>query len=311
MEIAESQPVDQTIHKRPLLTMAVKRTIIGYIFISPFILGFICWFLGPTVYSAWLSLTEWNLISPAKFVGLSNFTHMFEDKLLGQALKVTITYTLVSVPLGLVLGFLLALLMNTKVRGIRLFRTIYYLPSIVPAVANAVLWAWMFNTEYGLLNTILRAAGIGKIAWLIDTRYALPAIILMGLWGVGGGMIIYLAGLQGIPQVYYEAAEIDGADRIQQLFNITIPLMSPVLFFNLIMGIIGSFQVFTAGYLLTNGGPENTTLFFVLYLYRNAFQFLNMGYAAALGWLLFFIILGLTLIVFRYIGKNVYYEEAR
>jgi multiple sugar transport system permease protein len=311
MDIAQNQQAASSTEKRPFLTASVKRTITGYIFIGPFILGFFIWFLGPTLYSAYLSMTEWNLISPAKFVGLANFQYMFSDKLLWTALKVTFTYTLIIVPLGLVLGFMLALLMNTKVRGIRMFRTIYYLPSIVPAVANAVLWAWIFNTEYGLLNVILRFFGVPKIAWLIDTRYALPAIILMGLWGVGGGMVIYLAGLQGIPAVYYEAAEIDGADRIQQLFNITIPLMSPVLFFNLIMGIIGSFQVFTAGYLLTNGGPENSTLFFVLYLYRNAFQFLNMGYAAALGWLLFFIILALTLIVFRYIGKNVYYEESR
>ncbi len=277
----------------------------------PFILGFLIWFLGPTVFSGWLSMTEWNLLSPPKFVGLANFGHMFSDKLLGTALRVTVVYTIFSVPLGLVLGFLLALLMNVKVRGIRAFRTIYYLPSIVPAVANAVLWAWMFNTDFGLLNVILRAVGLPKISWLIDVRYALPSIILMGLWGVGGGMIIYLAGLQGIPAVYYEAAEIDGAGRMQQLFNITIPLMSPVLFFNLIMGIIGSFQVFTAGYLMTNGGPENSTMFYVLYLYRNAFSYLQMGYAAALGWLLFFIILIFTLFVFRYIGKNVYYEETR
>jgi multiple sugar transport system permease protein len=217
----------------------------------------------------------------------------------------------VSVPVGLVLGFMLALLMNTKVRGIRIFRTIYYLPSIVPAVANAVLWAWMFNSEFGLLNVLLGAVGIPKISWLIDVRFALPAIILMGFWGVGGGMIIYLAGLQGIPEVYYEAAEMDGAGRWAQLWNVTIPLMGPVLFFNLIIGIIGSFQVFTAGYLLTDGGPQNSTLFYVLYLYRVGFRNLEMGYAASLGWLLFFIILVLTLFVFRYIGKNVYYEEAK
>lgn len=310
MNIAGTKPAQQTI-KRPRLSMSTKRTIIGYIFISPFILGFLIWFMGPTLYSAYLSLNEWNLISPAEYVGLENFKHMFTDGLLGQALRVTSIYTLIYVPLGLVMGFGLALLMNTKVRGIRVFRTIYYLPSIVPAVANAVLWAWIFNTEFGLLNVVLRSMGLPKIAWLLDTRYAMPAIILMGLWGVGGGMVIYLAGLQGIPEVYYEAAEIDGADRLQQLWHITIPLMSPVLFFNLIMGIIGSFQVFTVGYLLTEGGPQNSTLFYVLYLYRVGFSYLEMGYAAALGWLLFFIILIMTLFVFRYIGRNVYYEEAK
>jgi multiple sugar transport system permease protein len=310
MQIAQAEP-QGTGTRRRLLSMSAKRTIIGYIFISPFILGFFFWFLGPTVFSAWLSMTEWNLITPAKFIGFQNFFSMFSDKLLAQSIKVTMIYSLISVPVGLVLGFMLALLMNTKVNGIRVFRTVYYLPSIVPAVANAVLWAWIFNSEFGLLNVILRSFGIPKINWLIDVRYALPAIILMGFWGVGGGMIIYLAGLQGIPEVYYEAAEIDGAGRWAQLWNVTIPLMGPVLFFNLIIGIIGSFQVFTIGYLLTDGGPQNSTLFYVLYLYRVGFRNLEMGYAASLGWLLFFIILVLTLFVFKYIGKNVYYEEAK
>jgi multiple sugar transport system permease protein len=311
MNIAQTNPDQAGGVKRPFLTLGARQAIIGYTFIMPFILGFFIWFLGPTIYSAYLSTTEWNMISPAKFVGLENFREIFNDELLHTALRVTIVYTLISVPLGLLFGFALALLMNTKVRGIRAFRTIYYLPSIVPAVANAVLWAWIFNTEFGLLNVILRSMGIPKVAWLLDTRFALPAIIMMGLWGVGGGMVIYLAGLQGIPEVYYEAAEIDGAGRLGRLIHITIPLMSPVLFFNLIMGIIGSFQVFTAGYLLTDGGPQNSTLFYVLYLYRVGFRYLEMGYAAALGWLLFFIILLMTLIVFRYIGKSVYYEEAR
>jgi multiple sugar transport system permease protein len=311
MDIAQLNSTLGKVKNRPRFSLAAKQTFIGYIFIAPFILGFLIWFITPTLYSAWLSMTEWNLITPAKFVGLQNYAHMFEDELLGTALRVTVLYTVVSVPLGLILGFALALLMNTKVRGIRAFRTIFYLPSIVPAVANAVLWAWIFNTEYGLLNVGLRAMGIPKVAWLLDTRAAMPAVILMGLWGVGGGMVIYLAGLQGIPEVYYEAAEIDGAGRWQQLTNITIPLMSPVLFFNLIIGIIGSFQVFTVGYLLTDGGPQNSTLFFVLYLYRVGFRYLEMGYAASLGWLLFFIILLLTLFVFKYIGKNVYYEEAK
>jgi multiple sugar transport system permease protein len=310
MQIAQTQTEEPGL-RRPFLSLSAKRTIIGYIFIGPFILGFLFWFLGPTVFSGWLSLTEWNLITPPKFVGLENFASMFTDKLLAQSLKVTFVYTMVSVPVGLVLGFMLALLMNTKVRGIRLFRTIYYLPSIVPAVANAVLWAWIFNSEFGLLNVILRAFGFPKIAWLIDKSFALPALILMGFWGVGGGMVIYLAGLQGIPEVYYEAAEIDGAGRWSQLWHVTIPLMGPVLFFNLIIGIIGSFQVFTAGYLLTDGGPQNSTLFYVLYLYRAGFRNLEMGYAASLGWLLFFIILALTLFIFRSIGKNIYYEEAK
>ncbi|MDW8098636.1 MAG: sugar ABC transporter permease [Anaerolineae bacterium] len=292
-------------------TLAGKRTLVGYVFISPFILGFLLWFLVPASTAVWLTFTDWNMINPPKFIGLDNIRELFRDKLFLQALKVTTNYTIISVPLGLVMSFLLALLMNTKVRGISFFRTVYYLPSIVPAVANAVLWVWILNTEFGLLNVLLRSIGLPKIRWLQEPEWAMPALILMSLWGLGGSMVVYLAGLQGIPEVYYEAAEIDGAGRWDKLVHVTIPLMSPVIFFNLVMGVIGSFQVFTAGYLVTNGGPQNATLFYVLYLYRNGFQYLKMGYAATLAWVLFFIILALTLLIFKYIGSMVYYEEAR
>ena len=226
-------------------------------------------------------------------------------------LRVTTTYTLISVPVGLLLGFLLALLLNTKVRGITFFRTIYYLPSIVPAVANAVLWAWIFNTEFGLANVGLRTLGLPKIQWLQDPQWALPALIIISLWSFGSGMVIYLAGLQGIPQTFYEAADIDGAGRWHKLRHITIPLVSPVIFFNLIIGIIGSFQVFIAGRLITNGGPQNATLFYVLYMYQNAFLNQKMGYAAAMAWVLFFIVTFLTVFVFKYVGNHVYYEDSR
>ncbi len=292
-------------------TLAGRRTLVGYVFISPFILGFLLWFLAPASTAIWLTFTDWNMINPPKFIGLDNIRELFRDKLFLQALKVTTNYTVISVPLGLVMSFMLALLMNTKVRGISFFRTIYYLPSIVPAVANAVLWVWILNTEFGLLNVLLRSVGLPKIRWLQEPEWAMPALILMSLWGLGGSMVVYLAGLQGIPEVYYEAAEIDGAGRWDKLWHVTIPLMSPVIFFNLVMGVIGSFQVFTAGYLVTNGGPQNATLFYVLYLYRNGFQYLKMGYAATLAWVLFFIILALTLLIFKYVGSMVYYEEAR
>ena len=293
------------------LSLAHRRTIIGYIFIMPFILGVLCWLVIPAGVAGWLSFQDWSMLTPPVPVGLKNFQKLFQDKLFWQALKVTANYTLISVPLSLVLGFLLALLMNNKVRGIRFFRTLFYLPSIVPAVANAVLWAWIFNSEFGLLNALLRMLGIPKVNWLLETRWALPALILMSLWGLGGGMVIYLAGLQGIPQEYYEAADIDGAGRWDKLWSITIPLMSPVIFFNLVIGIINSFQIFTTGFLLTDGGPQNATLFYVLYLYRNAFRYLEMGYASALAWVLFFIILAFTLLIVKYIGGRVYYEETR
>jgi multiple sugar transport system permease protein len=290
-------------------TLAARRTITGYLFISPFILGFTIWFMIPALTALWLTFTDWNLISPPKYVGFENITRLGGDKLFWQSLKVTTNYTLIAVPLGLVLGFVLALLMNTKVRGISFFRTVYYLPSIVPAVASAVLWAWILNTEFGLLNAMLGWFGIPRVAWLQEPQWALPALILMSLWALGGSMVIYLAGLQGIPEVFYEAAKIDGAGRWAQLRHITIPLMSSIIFFNLIIGIIASFQIFTAGYLITNGGPQNATLFYVLYLYRNAFQYLDMGYAAALAWVLFLIIMTLTLIIFRFVGRTVHYEE--
>jgi multiple sugar transport system permease protein len=288
---------------------AGRRNVTGYIFIAPFVLGFLFWFLIPALTSIWLVFQDWNMIKPPEFVGLDNFRKLLSDRLFWQSLKVTTLYTVVSVPLSMALAFLLALLMNTKVRGITVFRTIYYLPSIVPAVANAVLWAWILNSDFGLLNAFLRSIGLPKFRWLQETELALPALILMSLWGLGWAMVIYLAGLQGIPEVFYEAAEIDGAGRWAKLRHVTIPLMSPVIFFNLIMGIIGSFQVFTAGFLITDGGPQNATLFYVLYLYRNAFEYLEMGYAAALAWVLFFIIMGLTLLIFKYVGGLVHYEE--
>ncbi len=291
-------------------TLAGRRTLIGYTFISPFIFGFLLWFLIPAVVAIWLTVHDWNLLSAPKFVGLKNFERMLTDKLFWQSLKVTLTYTLVAVPVGLLLGLVLALLLNAKTRGITVFRTVYYLPSIVPAVATAVLWAWIFNTEYGLANAALRAVGLPKIRWLQDPEWALPALIIVALWGFGSGMVIYLAGLQGIPQVFYEAADIDGAGRWAKLRHITIPLVSPVIFFNLIIGIIASFQVFTTAQLMTNGGPENATLVYVLYMYQNAFTTMRMGYAAAMAWVLFAIVAVLTLFVFKYIGGRVHYEDA-
>jgi multiple sugar transport system permease protein len=290
-------------------TMRRQRAITGYLFISPFILGFLIWFVLPALTAAWLVFYDWNMIRQPIFIGWRNFEKLIEDPLFLQSLKVTTIYTLLSVPLSLVLSFLLALLMNTKVRGIAFFRTVYYLPSIVPAVANAMLWIFIFHSEFGLLNAFLRMVGLKKILWLQDDRWALSALILMSLWALGSSMVIYLAGLQGIPEALYEAAEIDGAGRWARLWNVTIPLISPVLFFNLIISIIGSFQVFTAGYLMTKGGPKNATLFYVLYTYNTAIRYMDMGYASVLAWVLFFIMLGLTLIIVRYVGRMVYYED--
>ena len=289
-------------------TLRGIRTVTGYIFISPFILGVLLWVLIPALTALWLVFQDWNLISPARYAGLDNISRLGEDKLFWQAVKVTTIYTVFSVPLGLVISFGLALLINQQVRGIALFRTVYYLHSIMPVVASAVLWSWIFNTEFGLLNSLLRYVGLPKIAWLQEPEWALPAFILMSLWSVGGAMIIFLAGLQGIPEVFYEAAKIDGAGRWAQLRHITIPLMAPTILFNLVIGIIYSFQAFTPALIMTGGGPQNATLFFVLYLYQVGFRFLEMGYAATLSWVLFFILMVLTWVVFKTVGRQVHYE---
>lgn len=295
--------------KKKGLSLIQRRTIIGYIFIAPFILGFILWFLVPAAVSANLAFQKWNLISPAKYIGFANFEKLFTDPILPKSLKATFLYTFFSVPIGLVFAFFLATLINTKVRGLAVFRTIYFLPSIVPLVATALLWAWMFNTEFGLLNVVIRAFGGPKIAWLQEPSWAIVAFIILSTWGVGRTMVIFLAGLQGIPEVYYEAANLDGAGRWAKLRNITLPLMSPIIFFNLLIGFIDAFQVFVLPLLMTDGGPQNATLTLVLYIYRTAFQSTNMGYAATLSWVLFFFLMVFSFFVFRFIGSRVYYEN--
>lgn len=302
----------------PIGRMARAEERMGYLFIAPWILGMLLFSLFPIVTSFLLSLCQWDAITPlreAQWMGLGNYTRLFTDEpKFWMALRVTAVYSLFSVPIGLVLSVLIAILLNQKVRGIPLFRTIYYLPSLVGGVSVAVLWWRIFNRDFGLLNYglmklgVFERAGINPIDWLGSETWALPAMIVMSLWGVGGGMLIYLAGLQGIPTQMYEAASIDGAGRLRKFFSITLPMLSPVIFFNLIMGIIGSFQVFTQAFVMTNGGPNNATLFYVLYLFQKGFQQFEMGYASALAWVLFAIILVLTAFVMRSSKSWVHYE---
>jgi multiple sugar transport system permease protein len=282
----------------------------GYLMILPWLLGFIVFTAGPMIASLLLSFTQWNVIKPPRFTGLRNLSNMLEDPFVGISLFNTAYFTFIAVPLHVVGALIFALLMSMKLRGIRIYRTLYYLPAVTPAVASALLWAWVFNSDYGLINTLFRLVGLPKIQWLLDPAWAKPAFIIMSLWGLGGAMLIYLAGLQGIPQILYEAAAIDGANRWQRFKNITIPMLTPVIFFNLIMQIIGSFQVFTAAYIITQGGPANATLFYVLYLWRTAFTHLRMGYASALAWVLFMLILLFTVLQLWLSGRWVYYESA-
>lgn len=288
-----------------------RESIEGYLFVAPLLVGLIVFTAGPMLASLAISFCKYDIFSAPKFIGLGNYRELFRDPLFWQSLKVTAIYSFVSVPLGLTLGLAVAILMNQKIRGIAIFRTIYYLPAVVSGVAVALLWIWIFDPSYGLGNVVLRAFGLPPIAWLSDTRTALPSLILMSLWGVGGGMVIYLAGLQSVPQHLYEAASLDGANVVQKFRHVTIPMLTPVIFYNLIMGIIGSFQVFTQAFVMTNGGPVNSTLFYVLYLFRQAFNYFHMGYASAMAWVLFVIILVLTMLVFKSSAMWVYYEGER
>lgn len=280
----------------------------GYFLISPWLFGFIIFVAGPMIYSIYLSLTRYNLMVAPQWVGTFNYSYLASDPLVWQSLKVTAIYTFLGVPLRVVLALLVAMLLNQQVRAMPLFRTIFYLPSVVSGVAVAILWMWILSPEYGLLNSMLSKVGIIGPRWLLDDDTALFAMIIMSLWGVGSNMVIFLAALQGVPQHLYEAADVEGAGRLQKAWHVTIPSISPSTFFVLVMSIIGSFQVFTQGFVMTNGGPNNSTLFYVLYLYRNAFQLLRMGYASALAWILFVIIMACTALVLRSSALWVYYE---
>ena len=290
-------------------SLARREALAFYACISPWLLGFFLFVLGPMVASLVISLSRWDLLSPAEYVGLRNYQKMFgRDPLFLQSLKVTATYTLAYVPIELAGGLALALVMNQDLRIKGVFRTIYYLPSVLPGVAFVVLWMWILHPDAGLLNALLYRIGIQGPRWLADPDWALPALLMMSLWGLGRSMVIYLASLQGIPRHLYEAAAIDGAGAWPAFWKVTLPMLTPTIFFNLVLSVISTFQTFTSAYVATDGGPLDATLFYVLYIYRQGFQFFNMGYASALAWILFALILLLTLLIVRSSGRWVYYE---
>ena len=289
--------------------MAKRRAITGYLFISPWIIGFLAFTLFPIVAVFLLSFSKYGVFDKPRWIGLTNYAKMFTgDRLFGIALGNTLYYVLVSVPLHVAAGFLLAMGLNAKIRGVTLYRTLFYVPAIVPSVAGSLLFVWLFQPRIGLVNWFLSLFGVKGINWLGRPEWAKPAIIIMSMWRVGGGMIVYLAGLQSIPEHLYEAAEIDGANSWQKFWNVTVPMMTPTIFFNLVMGLINSFQVFETAYIATGGGPLNATLFYLLHLYNEGFQDFEMGYASALAWFLFIIILLLTLLLFRSGQSWVHYE---
>jgi multiple sugar transport system permease protein len=287
-----------------------RQTLAFYLCISPWLLGLLVLILGPMLVSLGVSLTRWDLLTPPQFIGLRHYRRLLGgDLLIVQALRVTVIYTAAYVPTEMIGGLSIALLLNQKVRGIRALRAIYYMPSVLSGVAFVVVWMWLLHPDAGLINQALYLVRIEGPRWLMNPRTALVGLWMMSLWGLGRAAIIYLAGLQGISRELYEAGVIDGANLWRLFWHITLPLLTPTLFFNLVLSIIATFQTFTSAYVATNGGPLNATLFYVLYLYRQAFEFFNMGYASAMAWMLFVLTLVLTLLVVRSSPSWVYYES--
>jgi multiple sugar transport system permease protein len=288
----------------------LRVDIAGYLFIAPWLIHFLVLIAAAMIHSLRLSFGETDLFTGYTFVGLRNYSRMLDDRLFWQALRVTAIYTFTIVPLNVMLALMIAMLLNRKLIARGLWRLLFYMPAIVQGAAVAVLWGYVLNPRFGLLNQGLAFLGIDGPRWLYSETWALPGIILMGLWGAGSAMLLYLAGLQGIPTQLYEAADIDGANGWHRFWSVTLPMLTPTIFFNLVLNIIGSFQVFTQSYVLTGGGPNNATLTMVLYLYRRAFVHFDFGYAAALAWVLFLIILGFTILVVRSADRWVHYEGA-
>jgi len=291
--------------------------VIGLIFISPWILGFLAFTLYPMIASFYYSFTEYHVKQPLVWIGVQNYTNLIKDKLFWVSLANTLYMVLIGVPLSLIASFVSALLLNLKVKGQAYYRVIYFLPSIVPTVASTMLWIWILNPSSGILNSLLNIIGINGPNWFRDPLWAKPALIILGLWGIGGTIVIYLSGLQDVPLSLVEAAELDGANWWQRLTNITIPLISPITLFNLITGVIGMFQYFSQAYVFSTavtttgtaiGAPLNSTLFYTVYLYQAGFSFLKMGYASALAWILFLIILGSTILLLRTSERWTYYS---
>lgn len=285
--------------RTPQLTPRAREAIGGYLFLLPWIVGFVTLFGGPVIASFGISLFRTDFMNESTFVGFQQYKALIEDRLVGKALFNTAYYSFVMVPLSTALALGIAIILNQDIKLQGLWRTLYYIPSVVSGVAVSILWMWLFQPDVGLLNDLLWKVGIDGPRWIYSEEWAIPSMILMGLWGSGGSMLIFLAGLRGIPTALYEAAKIDGAGPFLRFWHITIPMLTPTILFSLVMGIIGSFQIFTQVYIMTSGGPNNATLTVILLLYNRAFRQFRMGFASALAWVLFAILLVLTLIAIR------------
>ncbi|MDZ4720696.1 MAG: sugar ABC transporter permease [Roseiflexaceae bacterium] len=291
--------------------LVVRNTINGLLFVAPWLIGLLVFTIYPIVASFYFSLTAYDAVSAPKFIGLANYQELLtNDPIFYNAVGNTLFYALISIPLNLIIAILIAMLLNAKVRGLAIYRTLFFLPSIIPDLASAMLWSWILNPQFGLVNALLKILHLPTLGWLTDPSWSKPSLILIGLWSFGGSMVIFLAALQDIPEHLYEAAEIDGAGTLAKTVNVTLPMLSPTIFFNLVLGVIGAFQYFTTAFVLSqgSGGPAGSTMFYALYLYNNAFRYFKMGYASAMAWLLFAFVFLVTGIIFKTSGRWVYYE---
>lgn len=295
-----------------MITAEKRRLLTGLGFISPWIIGFLVFTFYPIAASLYYSFCDYRVLSPPVWVGVANYVELVRDEYFWRSVLNT-AFMFLELPLAVALGIGLAVLLNQAVKGLAFFRSVFYLPAIVPTVATAMLWLWIFNPDLGLANAALESLGLPALPWLVSPTTSKPSFIIMDLWGVGGGMIIYLAALQGVPEQLHEAAALDGANALQRFRHVTLPAISPVIFFMVITGMISLFQYFTQAFIMTDprGGPEHSTLFYALYLFQNAFEYFKMGYACAMGWILFVVSVIATIIVFRTSARWVYYEEAR
>jgi multiple sugar transport system permease protein len=290
------------------MTRETKNVLKGVAFLSPWLIGFAAFTLIPISLSLYYSFCNYSLVQSPLFCGWDNYRQLFHDDVFWLVLRNTFLYAAMALPGGLILALALALLLNQKVPGQSIFRTLVFIPSLVPTIASAALWLWLLNQKLGLVNLLLKGIGIDGPGWLTDTRWVLPSFALMSVWACGNTVVIYLAGLQDVPRELYEAAELDGAGAMRRLWHVTLPMLSPVIFFNLVIAIIGVLQVFDAPYLMTAGGPDRASYFFTYYLYDSGFTYLRMGYASAMAWIQLLIVLAMTGLAFWSSKKWVYYQ---
>jgi multiple sugar transport system permease protein len=291
-----------------LKTRSQRDFFLGLLFVSPWMIGFLVWTVYPLLSSFYYSFTRYDLLRPAVWIGFGNYVELFtEDATFIKVIGNTLYYVLLSAPLGVISAFLMAALLNTRIAARPFFRAIFFFPAIVPTIVIAMVWQFLLNTQFGLINSTLQGLGLPVIPFLSSPALAKPSLIMIYMWAQGNAIIIFLATLQDVPRSLYEAAELDGANAFQKFWNITIPMCTPVILFNLIIGFIDGFQSFTLPWLITNGGPSNSTELYGLYLYRNAFEYLRMGKASALAWMLFVVIVIFTFILFRTSARWVYY----